>query len=407
MLVEKDLGEWNRTGTVVRDAETQQSEAAGRSLALEAGSEEKQTSRHGTPVVSFRREGKGIDQNARAWPLRQGSPALVNESGVRVRLTNLGASVISIEVPDRDGELLDVVLGFDSPEAYADNPFYFGCTVGRVANRIRGGSFALDGKEYQLTKNIGSDALHGGVRGFHQMLWEAEVLAAGEEPSVRFSYLSPDGEEGYPGNLTISVTYTLRRENALQIDYEMTTDHATPVNLTNHSYFNLSGRPETTVLDHLLIVNADTYTPVDTSQIPTGEIASVEGTPLDFRTPTRIGDRIGERFDQLVLGHGYDLNWVLNRPWQGGLRLAAELTERTSGRVVECFTTEPGVQVYSGNSLDGSVTGKGGLAYQKHAGICLETQHFPNSPNIEHFPNTILRPGEVRRSRTVYRFSVE
>jgi aldose 1-epimerase len=233
-----------------------------------------------------------------------------------------------------------------------------------------------------------------------------EEVTEGPEPSVTFRYVSPDGEEAYPGTLTVSVTYTVRRENALQISYEATTTRATPVNLTNHSYFNLSGRPGTAV-DHVLMVNADRFTPVDATQIPTGEIRSVDGTPLDFRTPTRVGDRIDEKFDQLVLSHGYDLNWVLNNSYNGNLTLAAELVDRTSGRVLECYTTEPGLQIYSGNFLDGSVVGKGGVAYDRRAAICLETQHFPDSPNIEHFPTTILRPGERMQSRTVYRFSVE
>jgi aldose 1-epimerase len=322
-----------------------------------------------------------------------------------VRLTNLGATVMSIEVPDRNGNLADVVLGFDSPEEYARNPVYFGCTVGRVSNRLRHARFSLDGVEYQLARNIGEHALHGGIEGFSLKPWSIEKVTEGSEPAVLFGYTSPDGEEGYPGTLTVTVTFTVRQDNALQIDYRATTDKATPVNLTNHSYFNLSGRPES-ALDHVLMVNADRFTPVDAAQIPTGEIAVVDGTPLDFRTPTRVGERIDGRFDQLVLSRGYDLNWVLNNPYEGKLTLSAELTEHTSGRLLECFTTEPGVQVYTSNFLDGSIVGKGGVAYEKHAAICLETQHFPNSPNIAHFPSTVVRPGEVMRSRTVYRFSV-
>jgi aldose 1-epimerase len=332
---------------------------------------------------------------------------LASVDGSRVRLTNLGASVLSVEVPDRHGEVSDVILGYDSPEEYAENPVCFGCTVGRVANRIRDGRFTLDGADYQLARNIGSDSLHGGARGFHTKRWDAEVLKEDAEPSVRFSYLSMDGEEGYPGNLTVRVTYTLRRGSALQIDYEATTDRATPVNLTNHSYFNLDSRPGMTVLDHLLMVDADRYTPVDASQIPTGEIALVEGTPMEFREPTRVGARIEEDHQQLQFSHGYDLNWVLNGSSGRGLRLAARLEEPSSGRTLECLTTEPGIQIYTGNFLDGSLAGKGGIRYEKRTGICLETQHFPNSPNIEHFPSVVLRPGEVRRSQTVYRFSVE
>lgn len=332
---------------------------------------------------------------------------LTGESGIRVRLTNLGATVLSIEVPDRDGEFSDVVLGFDTPEEYAENPVYFGCTVGRVANRLREARFSLDGEEHQLTRNIGEHALHGGIEGFSFKIWTVEKVVEGPEPSVKFQYVSPDGEEGYPGTLTVSVTYTLRRDNALQIDYEASTDRPTPVNLTNHSYFNLSGRPEAMVLDHLLTVHADKYTPVDSSQIPTGEILLVDWTPLDFRVPARVGKRIGEDHPQLRYSRGYDLNWVLNKSNDSSLALAAKLAEPLSGRVLECFTTEPGIQIYSGNFLNGSIAGKGGIKYQKRTGLCLETQHFPDSPNIDHFPSTIVRPGEVRRSRTVYRFSVE
>jgi aldose 1-epimerase len=326
---------------------------------------------------------------------------------MKVRLTNLGATVLSIEVPDRNGTVEDVLLGFDTLEEYAENPSYFGCTVGRVANRIRGARFSLDGTEYQLARNIGSDALHGGIEGFHKRLWSRETVADGSEPSVTFRYLSPDGEEGYPGNLDVSVTYTLRRDAALQIDYEARTDKATPVNLTNHAYFNLTGRQGETALDHLLMINADEYTPVDKSQVPTGELAPVEGTPLDFRSRMSVGARIEEDFEQLVLSHGYDLNWVLNKDREGELSRAAQLSEPSSGRALECFTTEPGIQFYSGNFLDGTVVGKGGVRYEKRTGFCLETQHFPDSPNIPHFPSTILRPGQLRRSRTVYRFSIE
>lgn len=325
---------------------------------------------------------------------------------MRVRLTNLGATVMSIEVPDRNGEPADVVLGFDEPEDYADNPVYFGCTVGRFANRLRHAAFSLDGVDYQLARNKGEHALHGGVEGFSFKIWSVEEIGSGPQPFVRFGYVSPDGEEGYPGTLVVAVRFALRRDNALQIDYRATTDRATPVNLTNHSYFNLSGDPTTTILDHVLKLNADRFTPVDAAQIPTGEIVSVTGTPLDFRIPTTVGDRIDSSFEQLVLSHGYDLNWVLNGR-VGRLTFAGEVADRSSGRVLECFTTEPGVQVYTGNFLDGSIAGKGGAAYPRRAAICLETQHFPDSPNIEHFPTTILRPGQTYSSQTVYRFSVE
>lgn len=331
--------------------------------------------------------------------------SLDNGSGMRVRLTNLGASVLSIEVPDRKGRVSDVILGFDSPTGYRDNRFCIGSTVGRYANRIGAGRFTLDGIEYRLATNSGPNALHGGVRGFHAKLWTPEIVSGSRDRSVRFSLPSPDGEEGYPGNLTTTVIYTLRPDNSLQIDYQTATDRATPVNLTNHAYFNLSGKADSTVLDHELELIADEYTPVDSTQIPTGEIAPIAGTPLDFRAPARIGARIEEDFEQLRLAGGYDHNWVLNKATDGDVELAARLMDPGSGRLMECFTTEPGLQFYSGNFLDGSVTGKGGIRYERRSGLCLETQHFPDSPNIAHFPNTILRPGEVRHSKTIYRFS--
>ena len=342
----------------------------------------------------------------------QGKPievaTLKNAKGVEVQAINYGAIITSLKVPDRTGKVADVVLGFDRPEQYwaEPTPPYFGAIVGRYGNRIAKGQFAIGGKTYKLVTNNGPNHLHGGNRGFDKVYWDMSTKNSPQGSSVVFTRLSPDGEEGYPGNLRATVTYTLTEKNELIVDYRATTDKATTVNLTQHSYFNLAGEGSGDILGHELTINADRYTPIDATSIPTGEIASVEGTPFDFRTPMSIGARIMQDNEQLRNGKGYDHNFVLNRQGEG-LVHAAHVYEPSSGRVMDVHTTEPGVQFYSGNFLDGSITGKSGRVYQQRFGFCLETQHFPDSPNQPQFPSTILRPGAEYRSRTVYAFSTK
>jgi aldose 1-epimerase len=331
---------------------------------------------------------------------------LENANGLRAALTDYGAILVSLEVPDRDGNLDNIVLGFKDIDGYLTRHPYFGATVGRYANRIAGGKFTVDGQEYTLAQNNGPNALHGGLKGFDKVVWDAEPADGGDGPSVAFSYLSPDGEEGYPGNLSVTVTYTLTNDDELRIDYEATTDKTTPVNLTHHSYFNLKGAGEGDVLDHVLMINADRYLPADDTLIPTGEIADVEGTPLDFTEPKPIGADIG-RIEGDQFAGGYDHCLVLDKEQEGALTLAARVSEPSTGRVMEIHTTEPGVQLYTGNFLDGSVVGAEGTPYGKHAGFCLEAQHFPDSPNQPAFPDAILRPGETYTQTTVHRFSTE
>jgi aldose 1-epimerase len=330
---------------------------------------------------------------------------LTNASGMEVRVLTYGAIVVSIKVPDRSGGLDDVVVGHDALEGYLTRSRFFGALVGRYGNRIGGAQFTLDGRTYALAKNNGPNHLHGGVKGFDKVVWHGAVKEDSRGPAVVFSRTSPDGEEGYPGTLDVSVTYVLTPANALTIEYQAKTDKTTHVNLTNHSYFNLAGDGSGDVLGHLLTLNADRYTPVDAGQIPTGELAPVEGTPLDFRKETAIGARIDANDPQLRIGSGYDHNFVITRK-APGLALAARVVEPTTGRTLEVSTTEPGVQFYSGNKLDGSITGKGGHVYRARTGFCLETQHFPDSPNKPQFPSTVLWPGETYRSRTVFGFGV-
>lgn len=326
---------------------------------------------------------------------------LRNGNGVEVTAINYGAIITSVRVPDRAGTFGDVVLGFDTLDGYLKGHPYFGTVVGRYGNRIANGQFTLDGRTYKLATNNAPNHLHGGTRGFDKFVWQAEPLSG--RLGVAFSRTSPDGEEGYPGTLKARVVYTLTDRNELRVEYHATTDKATPINLTQHSYFNLAGAG--TILGHELLINADRYTPVDATLIPTGELASVEGTPFDFRTPTAIGKRIDAAHEQIRNGRGYDHNFVLNRTGEG-LQLAARVVEPKTGRMLEVRTTEPGVQFYTGNFLDGTITGKGGRVYEHRTGFCLETQHYPDSPNKPQFPSTILRPGQEHRSETVFAFGV-
>jgi aldose 1-epimerase len=329
---------------------------------------------------------------------------LTNKQGMEIRAMSYGGIILSVRVPDKNGQFDDVTLGYDSLDGYLKKTPYFGAIIGRYGNRIANGKFTLDGKEYTLAKNNGPNSLHGGLKGFDKVVWEAEPFENQDGVGVIFKYTSPDGEEGYPGNLKTQVTYTLTDQNELVFAYHATTDKATPVNLTNHTYFNLAGDGKGDILGHILMLNADRFTPVDKTLIPTGELRSVKGTPLDFTAPTAIGARIQDQDEQLLFAGGYDHNFVINR--QGpGLALAARVEEPTTGRVLEVFTTEPGVQFYSGNFLDGTITGKRGHVYKQRTGFCLETQHYPDSPNKPDFPSTILRPGGTYDSKTVYKFS--
>ncbi|MCL1894683.1 MAG: galactose mutarotase [Holophagaceae bacterium] len=329
---------------------------------------------------------------------------LTNAGGMKVVITNFGGKIVSIIVPDKNEKMDDIVLGYNTyPEWEKGNP-YFGALIGRYGNRIAKGKFSIDGKQYQLAQNNGQNALHGGPDfGFHNIVWAAEEIKTNTETGVKLSYLSPDGQEGYPGNLAVNVTYLLNNQNELTIKYSAQTDQPTPINLTHHSFFNLAGADSGDILEHQLMINADAFTPVDETLIPTGEIRLVANTPFDFSTSRAIGERIAQDDIQLKYGNGYDHNFVLNKN-SNKLELAATVIEPRSGRCMDVLTTEPGLQFYSGNFLDGTDVGKGGKPYQFRTAFCLETQHFPDSPNIENFPNTILRPGDTYTSETVYRF---
>lgn len=329
---------------------------------------------------------------------------LSNESGAKVSITNYGGTVTSIVVPDKEGKMDDVVLGFDTVDEYVEKSPYFGCITGRYANRIAKGKFSLDGKEYTLATNNDPNHLHGGLKGFDKKVWKANLGNDGDNPTLTLVYTSPDGEEGYPGTLVTSVTYTWTQDNALRIDYKATTDQTTIINLTNHSYFNLAGAGSESVLDHSLQINAKHYTPIDPGSIPTG-IAPVSGTPFDFSKSTRIGERIEQDNEQLKNGIGYDHNFVLKKEDDGELITAAFLTEPTSGRFLTVSTTEPGIQFYSGNFLDG-LKGKGGKNYPHRSAMCLEAQTFPDSPNQKEFPSPVLKPGETYSQTTIYQFGV-
>jgi len=342
---------------------------------------------------------------------------LSNSNGLKAEIMTYGAIVVSLEVPDRDGKMNDIVLGYDNLQGYIDNNPYFGAIVGRYGNRIAKGKFSLDGKQYSLATNNEPGGipchLHGGIKGFDKIVWKAEPVEQKETVGVKLTYLSKDAEEGYPGNLNCSVTYLLTNNNELKIEYLATTDKPTVVNLTHHGYFNLTGC-ERDILDHQLMLNADKLTPVDVGLIPTGELQSVKDTVMDFTQPTAIGARINRDYEQIKFGGGYDHNWVLNKQSRSPdpLRhrdsgLAARVYEPTTGRVMDVYTTEPGIQFYSGNFLDGTITGKAGKVYKHRYGFCLETQHYPDSPNQPNFPSTVLRPDDKYDTTTIYQFSTK
>ena len=337
-------------------------------------------------------------REVRAYHLR-------NATGMSAKIITYGAIVVSLEAPDQDGQTDDIVLGYDNLADYLKETPYFGAIVGRYGNRIGKGKFTLDGVTYTLATNDGENHLHGGLKGFDKVVWDDEPVWRPDGVGVKLTYLSADGEEGYPGNLQATVIYVLTNDNELRIEYEATTDKATPVNLTHHGYFNLTGARRD-ILGHELMLNADKFTPVDAGLIPTGHRVDVTDTPMDFRKATPIGARIEDDYEQLKFGGGYDHNWVLDKNGKI-MTLAARVYEPTTGRVMEVRTTEPGIQFYAGNFLDGTLTGKGGIVYQHRYGFCLETQHFPDSPNKPGFPSTILRPGSTYETTTVYRFSTK
>ena len=330
---------------------------------------------------------------------------LRNRRGMEARITNYGGIVVSLTAPDRNGKLADVVLGYNDLDTYMRPPFpYFGAIIGRYGNRIAKGRFTLNDVEYKLAVNNGENSLHGGVKGFDKVVWTARERNTAAGPALVLSYLSKDGEEGYPGNLRTTVVYTLTNNNELRIDYTATTDKDTVINLTHHSYFNLAGEGNGDILKHNLVLRADSFIPTDAGSIPTGEIRNVAGTPFDFRKANTIGERINNDDEQLKLGNGYDHTWVINGR-MGVLRQAAIAYEPTTGRELEVWTTEPGVQFYTGNFLDAAIIGKSGKPYPRRSGFCLETQHYPDSPNEPNFPTTTLRKGATYHSTTIYRFS--
>ncbi|HWI55819.1 MAG TPA: aldose epimerase family protein [Bacillota bacterium] len=339
---------------------------------------------------------------------KEGTPVdiytLRNANGAEARICNYGGLVVSLKVPDKNGKLGDVVLGYDNLEGYLKETPYFGALIGRYGNRIAKGQFTLDGRQYTLATNNFPNSLHGGVKGFDKVIWLPKFRVTPEGPALELTYLSHDGEEGYPANLSVTAVYTLTHDNALKLEYTATTDRDTVLNLTQHSYFNLAGKG--TILDHVVMIPADKFTPVDSTLIPTGELKPVDGTPFDFRTATAIGARINQADEQLKFGGGYDHNWVITKPL-GKLTLMARVTEPTSGRIMEVLSTEPGLQFYSGNFLDGTITGKGGWTYQFRNGFCMEPQHYPDSPNKPEFPSVVLKPGQTYRNTIIYKFSVQ
>ena len=348
--------------------------------------------------MAIHKEAFGQTKDAQAVALY----TLTNDRGLTTQITNYGGTIVTLRTPDRAGVLGDIVLGFDSLADYQARSPFFGCITGRYANRIANGKFTLDGVTYALATNNGPNHLHGGLRGFDKVVWQAETAESADAVTLHLHYVSGDGEENYPGTLQASVSYTLTNRNELRIDYRATTDKPTILNLTNHTYFNLAGQGK--ILDHLMMIDADRFTPVTAALIPTGELPTVAGTPFDFRTPTPIGARIAQHDEQLRFGGGYDHNWVLNHP-EKGLRKVITVTEPTSGRRLDVATSQPGVQFYTGNMMPDALPGKGGQVYTKRSGFCLETQHFPDSPNQPHFPTTVLQPGEQYHETTVFAFS--
>ncbi len=331
---------------------------------------------------------------------------ITNSNGMIVEITNYGGTITSIRVPDRNGKIGEVTLGFDDLKAYLDQSPFFGCIVGRYGNRIGGAKFTLGGKEYTLAGNNNGNHLHGGARGFDKYLWDAHIKNDNGIPTLFLTRTSPDMEEGYPGNLDVTVSYKVDDQNQLHIEYVAITDKETICNLTNHTYFNLAGPGNGTILDHEISINADRYTPVDDGLIPTGELAQVENTPFDFRSPRKIGERIDDDHPQIKIGKGYDHNFVLkHKPGGGKIQKAAEVFEPTSGRILETYTSEPGVQFYTGNFLTGELVGRLGKKYPHRGGFCLETQHFPDSPNKPEFPSTVLESDTTYRTSTIYKFS--
>lgn len=355
-------------------------------------------------------EGKASLDQRSFGKTADGSPVslfvLTNSSGMQAAITNYGGILVSLKVPDRQHNFADVVLGYDNLEGYEGDKTFQGATVGRYANRIAHGKFVLNGTTYTLERNDGENHLHGGSRGFNKVVWQAKPVSGRDSQSLVLTHVSPDGDGGYPGNLKVQVTYTLTENNELKIDYEATTDKNTVINLTNHAYYNLAGQGDGDILGHVVTIFADRFTPVDKTLIPTGRIQSIKGTPFDFTRPAEIGARIDRDDDQLKLGRGYDHNFVLNAGKSPAPVPAAIAYEPKSGRVLEIATTEPGIQFYSGNFLDGSIKGKQGKVYKHRYGFCLETQHFPDSPNHPDFPSTVLKAGETYRTTTVYSFSV-
>jgi aldose 1-epimerase len=354
---------------------------------------------------------KGTITKADFGKTPEGTPVelytLRNARGMEATIMTYGGIVTSLKVPDKNGKFDDVVLGYDNLDGYIKSSPYFGALIGRYGNRIAKGKFSLDGQTYTLAVNNAPNSLHGGVKGFDKVVWKVEEAEVGEHgPKLELTYLSKDGEEGYPGNLKVKATYTLTEDNALQLKFKATTDKATVCNLTHHSYFNLAGGGD--VLGHVVQINADTFTPVDSGLIPTGELLPVAGTPFDFRTPTAIGAHINEtNNEQIKFAGGYDDNWVLNKKSAGGLELAARVSEPTSGITMEVWTTSPGIQFYTGNFLDGTITGKSGRVYQARNAFCMEPQHFPDSPNHPAFPTTELKPGETYKNTIIYKFATE
>lgn len=330
--------------------------------------------------------------------------SLTNAHGAQVAITDYGGIVVRLVMPDRKGKFEDVVLGHDSMEGYVNDTAYLGALIGRYGNRIDQATFHLAGKKYKLARNNNSNSLHGGKRGFNKVLWKSRPFFSNDEPALELTYLSRDGEEGFPGNLLVTVLYTLTKDNALKMEFKATTDKTTVVNLTHHSYFNLAGQGKGHILNHVVTIPTDRFTPVqDHHLIPTGELRSVAGTPLDFRQPHTIGERIHAEDTQIKFALGYDHNWIFRKP-AGKLTLLARVEEPKTGRMMEVLSTAPGMQFYSGNFLDGTIQGKGGALYGQHSGFCMEPQHFPNSPNQPHFPSTTLNPGETYQNTIIYRF---